>query len=118
VSFWNPYCPPCRVEEPAVERASERLAGRAVVVGVHYTGGQWPASVAAVRSFRRAAGTRYPTIADPAGRMAKAFGIQGIPSTVVIGPDGTLRYRILGRVRPGEIEDLVSRVEAGSPSPA
>jgi thiol-disulfide isomerase/thioredoxin len=110
VNFWNPYCPPCRVEEPALERAAERLAGTAVVVGVHYAGGQWPPSVAAVRSFRRAAGVTYPTVADGGGGLSRGFGIQGIPTTVIVGPDGRRRFVVLGRVAPGEVEDLVARV--------
>jgi thiol-disulfide isomerase/thioredoxin len=111
VNFWNPYCAPCRVEAPALEAASRRYARRGVVVvGVHYTGEQWPGSVSAARSFVRAAHLTYPVIGDPGARMASGFAIRGIPSTVVVDAHGELRFRVLGRLRPGVLDDLLGRV--------
>ena len=44
---------------------------------------------------------------DPSSDLARDFGIQGIPTTVVTD-EGGLIYRILGPVKPGQIEDLVA----------
>ncbi|MFL5799595.1 MAG: TlpA family protein disulfide reductase [Actinomycetota bacterium] len=120
VNFWNPYCPPCRVEAPVLEAAARRYAGRGVVVvGVHYTGQQWPKSVPAALSFLRAAHLTYPVIGDPGARMAMAFGIRGIPSTVIVDGRGNLRFRVLGRLRTPVLDGLLGRVlgwSAGSPA--
>jgi thiol-disulfide isomerase/thioredoxin len=110
VNFWNPYCAPCRVEAPVLEAASKRWADRGVtVVGVHYTGEHWPKSVGAALSFLRAAHVDYPVVADPGSGLATGFGIRGIPSTVIVGADGELRFRVLGKVRTAVLDDLLDR---------
>jgi thiol-disulfide isomerase/thioredoxin len=114
VNFWNPYCVPCRVEAPVLEAASKRYADRGVtVVGVHYTGEQWPRSVDAATSFLRAAHVDYPVVADPGADLAAGFGIRGIPSTVIVDAGGELRYRVLGKVRTAVLDDLLDRMLAG-----
>jgi thiol-disulfide isomerase/thioredoxin len=108
VNFFNPFCPPCRREQQTLTRDSLRLGGDEVqFVGVHYVGGQWPASVAAARSYVRTRHVPYPVIEDRASRLSRALAIQGIPSTVVIDAAGRMRFRILGSVRPGELERLL-----------
>jgi thiol-disulfide isomerase/thioredoxin len=111
VNFWNPYCAPCRVEAPVLEGAARRYAGRGVVVvGVHYTGEQWPGSVGDARSFVRAAHVTYPVIGDPGARLASGFAVRGIPSTVIVDGRGEMRFRVLGRLRAGVLEDLLGRL--------
>jgi thiol-disulfide isomerase/thioredoxin len=111
VNFWNPFCGPCRAEAPVLERAWEDLRGRGVLmVGVHYVGGTWPASDGAARSYLRRFGITYPILEDPSSALARAFGIQGIPSTVVADSSGELRFRILGGVKPGQLQDLLARL--------
>ena len=113
VNFWNPYCAPCRVEAPVLEAASKRYAGRrVVVVGVHYTGEQWPKSVDAALSFMDAAHVDYPVVGDPGAALAAGFGIRGIPSTVIVDANGEMRYRVLGRIRTAVLDDLLGRVLA------
>jgi len=112
VNFWNPYCGPCRTEAEALERTWEKLRSLSVlVVGVHYVGGDWPPSVSAAMTFLHQYGVTYPVLEDPGSKLALAFGIQGIPSTVVTDPAGELRFRILGGVKPGQVEELVARLD-------
>jgi cytochrome c biogenesis protein CcmG/thiol:disulfide interchange protein DsbE len=111
VNFWNPYCGPCRKEAPALERAWDHLRDRGVlVVGVHYVGGAWPSSGTAERAFVRQFGLTYPILEDPGSALARGFGIQGIPSTVVADASADLRFRILGGVQDGQLENLVGEL--------
>jgi thiol-disulfide isomerase/thioredoxin len=108
VNFFNPFCGPCREEQPELEAASRRLrADGAVVVGVHYVGGDWPPSVAAAERYLREMGVTYPVLEDRSSSLARAFGIPGIPSTVVVDERGRLRFRVLGGLKQGELDDLV-----------
>jgi thiol-disulfide isomerase/thioredoxin len=111
VNFFNPFCGPCRKEQPELEASSRQLrqAG-AVMVGVHYVGGDWPQSVSAAERYLREMHVTYPVLEDPSSAMARAFGIPGIPSTVIVDARGRLRFRVLGGVKPGELGDLVREV--------
>jgi thiol-disulfide isomerase/thioredoxin len=107
VNFWNPFCGPCRKEAPELERAWKELQPQGVlIVGVHYVGGDWPSRMSAARTYLQQYGVTYPVLEDPDSKLALAFGIQGIPSTV-IAVRGGLVYRILGPVKPGQLEGLV-----------
>ncbi len=109
VNVWNPDCPPCGREAPALAAAQAALsrAGNVVFVGVVYVGGSWPNDPDAARSFLRTYGLTYPGVIDQGSRLATALGIPGIPVTVVADATGAMRYRITGGVEPGQLERLV-----------
>jgi cytochrome c biogenesis protein CcmG/thiol:disulfide interchange protein DsbE len=113
LNFWNPYCAPCRAEATALDLAFGRLhAGRAPVsfTGVLYSNDRFPHDVPAARRFARDLGEPYPTIDDADGRLADAFGIPGIPATVIADAAGRIRYKIFGPLKRGELEGLVRRL--------
>jgi cytochrome c biogenesis protein CcmG, thiol:disulfide interchange protein DsbE len=111
VNFWNQVCPPCQREQPELEKAWARLRSQGVrFVGVNYVGQNWPDDPAAARAYLRDFGVTYPTILDPDTAIANAFGVEGIPTTVVVGRSGQLRFKRLGEVREGELDRLVERL--------
>jgi thiol-disulfide isomerase/thioredoxin len=112
VNFFNPFCAPCAKEQPVLQHDWTTLRRSGVAfVAVHYVGGNWPRSVSAARSYLRRMGVTYAVVEDPDSRLSRAFAIQGIPSSVVVDRRGKLRFRILGRVRPGELGTLLDRID-------
>lgn len=111
VNFFNPFCGPCRQEQPELEAAARRLRDDGVVViGVHYVGGDWPPSASAAARYLREMHVTYPVLEDPSSSLARAFAIPGIPSTVIVDARGRLRFRVLGRVGEGALDELVHDV--------
>jgi thiol-disulfide isomerase/thioredoxin len=112
VNFWNQDCPPCREEQPVLQAVFSSLADRGVIVmGLLYVGGNWPNDPTAAREFLAGNGVTYPNLLDPESRLARGFRIAGIPTTVVADRDGQLRFQILGRVRSGQLEDLIDQID-------
>jgi thiol-disulfide isomerase/thioredoxin len=110
VNFWNYDCPPCRQEQPLLQADWQTLRAKGVsVVGVMFVGGfpPWPDDRAAARAYLGEFGVTYPAIVDEGSAIAREFGIPGIPTTVIADGAGQLRFRILGRVRPGQLEQLI-----------
>jgi cytochrome c biogenesis protein CcmG/thiol:disulfide interchange protein DsbE len=115
LNFWNQDCPPCRREMPLLQQESTGLAASGVaVIGVLYVGQGWPDDPAAARSFVRQQGVGYPVLTDAGSAWARATSIQGLPSTVVADRAGHLRFRVLGELKPGQLGQLVSMIDAGS----
>ena len=111
LNFWNPYCAPCRAEATVLDLAEGALAPKGVVIaGVLFSNANFPHDVAAARRFARELGERYPTIDDPGDALARAFGIRGIPTTVIADSAGRIRFEVFGALKRGELERLVRRL--------
>jgi cytochrome c biogenesis protein CcmG/thiol:disulfide interchange protein DsbE len=108
VNFWNEFCEPCRKEQPELVRAWDRLHTSGVTfVGVNYVGQNWPDAPDLARRYVRDFKVSYATVLDPGSDTAEAFGIQGIPTTIIVGRSGKLRWKILGGVKPRQLDRLV-----------
>jgi len=84
VVFFATWCPDCHQEATAVERFARTAAGRGHVIAVDYSdGGPW-------RSFLREYRWSFPVFGDPNGTLGAAFGIEALPTTVIIDPSGRI----------------------------
>jgi cytochrome c biogenesis protein CcmG, thiol:disulfide interchange protein DsbE len=113
VNFWNYDCAPCHDEQPVLQADWEQLKAKGVLfLGLMYVGGKpaYPNNPAAARSYLRRFGVTYPALVDQGSVLARRFGILGIPSTIVIGPDGEKRFVLLGRVRRGALQNVLAEL--------
>jgi peroxiredoxin len=51
-----------------------------------------------VRRFMAAQRIDMPVVLDPQGDLARQWGVRVYPTTVLIGPDGRARWRVVGEV--------------------
>jgi thiol-disulfide isomerase/thioredoxin len=103
VNFWATWCAPCVAEMPSLARL-ERALGREslAVVGVSVD-----ESEADLRDFVAREGIRFAVLRDPGGRVAaRAFGVEGYPTTFVLDAGGVVRERYLGPARWDDPEAL------------
>ena len=117
VNYWWSACPPCRVEQPGLNKAAAELVDDAAFVGINIRDLSADQGRAYVRSFE----VPYPSVFDPSGEALLAFsGVlsrNAIPSTLVLDKEGRVAATVIGRV-PGSrtIPDLVADVAAESPA--
>jgi len=93
LSFWGVRCPPCVEEMPELEAVAraQRPTSDAVFVAVNPAhGGE---SVDDVRAFASRHGLTLPIAFDAGGTVAQAFGVDGLPTTVIVDRAGAERYR-------------------------
>jgi cytochrome c biogenesis protein CcmG, thiol:disulfide interchange protein DsbE len=112
LNIWATWCPPCRDEMPELQVLHDRYARRGLrVLGVSVDA---RGAEAAVREFVRDHGITFTILHDPAESVARQFRTTGVPETFLIGPDGRLAHRWIGRFDL-ESPAVAARVEAVLP---
>lgn len=104
VNFWAASCLPCRQELPMLQRTWERERGKGVVVvGVGVTGFQ-PDAEEAMRRLADELGVTYALAVDGQGSVGQAYGLRGVPTTIVVSPRGRVVREMLGLVTDFKLE--------------
>ncbi|MCO4746396.1 MAG: TlpA family protein disulfide reductase [Proteobacteria bacterium] len=85
VNFWATWCGPCRVEAPSFSSFAEAHPD-VVVLGVAADG---PA--AKLRHAKKDLGITY-TVLQAEGSVLEDYGVSAFPTTVVVNPDGSVRW--------------------------
>ena len=102
LNVWATWCHPCREELPDLQRLHETHSAQGLrIVGVSVDEAGQEASV---QRFAREHGVTYDLWLDPGERVASAFATVGVPTTVLIAPDGTLLWRHVGPVKADDPE--------------
>lgn len=103
VNFWATWCPPCVEEMPMLDAFAQQQSGKGwQVVGLAI---DQPSSV---RQFLARTPVRYPVgLAGLEGTdLVRTLGNTsgGLPFTVLLGPDGTLRQRRIGKLSRADLD--------------
>jgi thiol-disulfide isomerase/thioredoxin len=77
VNWWGSWCAPCRAEAPDLQAAYQATKE----LGVEFLGVDVRDGRDAAKAFQEAFGITYPSLFDPAGRVA--LGFADVPPTVV-----------------------------------
>ena len=95
VNVWGSWCPPCREELPWFAALDRAVGGQLQVVGVDVSDDA-DSALATVADL----GVRYPSVFDPNGTTRVSLQwAAGTPVTLLVRADGTIAYRIEGRVQ-------------------
>lgn len=94
LNFWASWCVPCREEMPMFEEVwrAERERGL-TFVGVAIQDDE-PLLIEFIQHF----GVTYPTGLDSDNRIALAYNVLGLPTTVFISPSGSITRRWQGPI--------------------
>jgi len=92
VNFWATWCPPCRAEMPAMERAAKLMADdNVVILGVHVGGNEDK-----VWSFVTEYNLTFPIVLDKGGKVSRKWPTVGLPTTFVVDPGRRIAYQAIG----------------------
>ncbi len=94
LNFWATWCVPCRREMPSLDRLQERLGGPDfTVVAVSEDRG----GIADAKPFLDELGVEHLDVyADPSMKLARVFGVIGLPSTFIVDHQGRKVAQLLG----------------------
>jgi thiol-disulfide isomerase/thioredoxin len=88
LNFWASWCGPCRKEMPLLDEMHKRYNK----VGFELFGVNVEKNTADAEKLLRDLGTGFPILWDSDSRVSKLFGVNAMPTTVLIDKDGNIRY--------------------------
>lgn len=93
INVWASWCEPCRREMQGLQHLSEQVdPERAAVIGLTVDD-----DLQLAREYLRRAGVRFENFADGPPPVARpVLGVNALPETIVLAPDGRVRARIVG----------------------
>jgi cytochrome c biogenesis protein CcmG, thiol:disulfide interchange protein DsbE len=105
INFWATWCTACQAEMPAIQQVWDRYRGRGLdVIAVDFREG----NKAAMQRFLSQVGVKFTAALDPDGKIADTYGVTfGLPTSVFVDRDGTVRVIHLGQMTPDFIDQQV-----------
>lgn len=97
LDFWASWCGPCIVAFPGLQRVMEELDPADVHFLFINTMEDSPDQLSKAKSFMEGKGYHdFHVLVDPGSDLARAYRVEGLPTTIVIGSDGRIKFRKTG----------------------
>jgi cytochrome c biogenesis protein CcmG/thiol:disulfide interchange protein DsbE len=95
LNFWASWCLPCALEAPVLDATQRRLTrdGTGTVLGA-----TWDDSTPDSLEFVRKHAVDYPNVRDVGQRLAREYGLAGLPETFVIDARGRVAALRRGQI--------------------
>jgi len=88
LDFWASWCAPCKLSFPYMERLAYAYSGqRLVIIAVNVDHSRERAD-----AFLSQVGGTLPVVYDSKGDIARRYGVQEMPTSILIDRDGRVRY--------------------------
>lgn len=106
VDFWASWCGPCRQSFPWLNQMQARYGAKGLrVVGVNLD-----TTTADAERFLKDVPASFEIAFDPKGASGRAYALKGMPSSVLLGPDGKVIATHQG-FRAGDEEQLENLIK-------
>ena len=100
LNFWASWCAPCRVEHPELVTLAE--------MGVRVLGINYKNEPEKAQAFLDQLGDPFEAVGvDESGRTGIEFGVAALPETFVLDANGTIVYKHVGPINPGELDGKI-----------
>ena len=103
IRFWADWCKYCEGEMKAIESVYRRHRDRGLEVLAINAGQDKPA----VAAFMQKIGVSYPALLDEQSKIARSFGVVGLPTTYFVDARGIVRGKIVGEADEATFESQV-----------
>ena len=109
INFWASWCKPCRTEMPFIIDAYQaHQRERLLVLAINLTDQE--GSTKDIRKFVTEFRMPFPVLLDEKGKARKRYGLRGVPTTLLVGADGVVRWVNQGPVTETGLRQHLSEV--------
>ncbi len=112
LNFWASWCPPCKKEMPDFQKLYDELAESedTVLLMLNQTDGKRETEKKA-DNYIEEEGLTFPILYDTGEVGGSIFGINSIPTTVVIDREGRLSDYVLGRTEYQKVAQMIEEAK-------
>ena len=104
INYWASWCSPCWEEAPVLMRVSHEMGPDVALVGVAMDEGSPDHVAERVRHFLQVVHISYPiALQEPMSQMS--YGMDGLPTTLVVDRNGAVARTYVGAVREADLRD-------------
>jgi len=109
INLWATWCPPCRLEMPAIQAVYQKYKDRGLVVlAINLTAQD---NLADVSAFVKELKLTFPILLDTTGDVsASSYGMYSLPMSFFIDPQGVIRNIVFDAMDPGKIESYLADI--------
>ena len=94
INFWATWCDECKKEKPTMQRLYEKMQGRPFqILTILYRDDAKKAV-----EYMKMNGYTMPVLLDEDMKVARNYGVRGVPETYIIDREGILKEKIIGRM--------------------
>lgn len=105
--FWATWCPPCKVELPHLEKLAQKIESKGDNAKINFLAICISDSQKSLSSFMKENGYTFAGGLDATGRIAMKYGIQGVPTSILISPEGKILKIHVGMMSEKLLESFV-----------
>lgn len=88
INFWATWCGPCRQEMPLLDKLHKKYKD----LGFTLIGINVESDTTGMAKYLSEVPVSFPILNDGSNRVAKLYGVDGMPNTVLIDRDGKVRF--------------------------
>lgn len=103
LNFWASWCGVCREEMPKLQQVADAAGDQVLFLGVNVKDGQRQA-----RFLLDDLGMSYPNLYDEPGRSLDLLPSPGVPTTLLLGPDGEILDKAVGAMDMDRLRTLLT----------
>ena len=119
VDFWASWCRPCKNSFPWMIAMKQRFRDKPFeIIAINLDNDK-----ALADEFLASQAINFPVGFDPEARIAESYGVEGMPSSFLIDPQGKLRIRYTGfwnkskNEKEKSIDDLLKQYKSAPNKP-
>jgi len=109
IDFWATWCGPCKRAAPTLDKLQKAHRKELAVLAISGSG----ENASVVKKYLKRNKHSYAYLHDDDQTLNNAFGVRGIPHTVVLSTDGTVRWQ--GNPLNGDFTKIVKQVIKADP---
>lgn len=104
LDFWATWCGPCTMQAPILDRIARRYESKGLVVlGVNVDD-----SPEVARAHAKRQGLSYPIVMDTVRDGSRKYGVERLPSLVVIDREGRVIKYMSGLVDEASLDEVIA----------